>query len=95
MARFLLSQGEGLFLLSERFSQDLLENYFGKQRARRGRNENPTMKQCLVNTAALRVQGSTALDPVRGNCRRKRHMEIDEAAEINSQKESAQLSKLK
>ena len=83
MARFLLSQGEGLFLLSERFSQDCLENYFGKQRARGGRNENLTMKQCLVNAAALRVQGSTVLDPVRGNCRRKHHIEVDEATEIN------------
>ena len=40
--------------------------------------------QCLVNAAALRVQGSTALDPVRGNCWRKRQMEIDESAIIDS-----------
>ena len=84
MTRYLLTNEEGLFILNKRFSQDPLENYFGKQRARGGRNENPTVKQCLVNAAALRVQGSTALDPVRGNCRRKRQMEIDESAIIDS-----------
>ena len=38
MTRYLLSQPgeERLTLLSERFSQDPLENYFGKQRARGG-----------------------------------------------------------
>ena len=84
MTQFLLSNEEGLFLLSEQFSQDPLENYFGKQRSRGGRNENSTIKQCLVNAAALRVQWSTALDPVRGNCRRKRCMGIDESTIIDS-----------
>ena len=84
MARFLLSKDENLFLLSERISQDPLENYFGKQRARGGRNENPNLEQCVMNAAALRVQGSVALDPVRGNCRRKRQLDIDESTIINS-----------
>ena len=84
MARFLLSRDENLFLLSERISQDPLENYFGKQRARGGRNENPNFEQCVMNAAALRVQGSVALDPVRGNCRRKRQLDIDESTIINS-----------
>ena len=74
MAKYLLSQGEGLFILSERISQDPLENYFGQQRARGGRNENPTIQQCVHNAAALRVQKSLALDPVRGNCSRKRRL---------------------
>ena len=73
MTRYLLSNTEGLFLLSDRISQDPLENYFGNQRARGGRNEHPDLKQCLTNAAALRVQKSIALDPVRGNCRQKRH----------------------
>lgn len=72
LAKYLLSQGEdGLFLLSERISQDPLENYFGQQRARGGRNENPNVQQCIHNAAALRVQKSMALDPVRGNSSRK------------------------
>ena len=38
VAKFLLSSNkDDLFLLSERFSQDPLENYFGQQRARGGR----------------------------------------------------------
>ena len=41
MIKLLLTENRGLFLLSERFSQDSLENYLGKQRARGGRNENP------------------------------------------------------
>ena len=75
MTRYLLSgvaDGEPLYFLSERISQDPIENYFGKQRARGGRNENPNLHQCVHNAAALRVQKSFALDPVRGNCRRKR-----------------------
>ena len=64
------------FLLSECLSQDLLENYFGKQRARGGgRNDNPTVKMCIQNAGALRVQKSHALNPVRGNCHQKRLLE--------------------
>ena len=36
-----------VFLLSERVSQDSVENYFAQQRARGGRNDNPTFEQCL------------------------------------------------
>ena len=59
-------------LLSVQISVQSIENYFGKQRARSGRNENPTLNQCVYNAAALRLQKSLALDPVRGNCRRNR-----------------------
>ena len=73
MTKFLLSQEDpNLFILSEKISQDPLENYFGRQRACGGRNEHPSMQQCIHNAAALRIQKSFALDPVRGNCRRKR-----------------------
>lgn len=82
MAKYLLSQpqdqAQKLYVLSERFSQDPLENYFGKQRARGGRNENPNLQQCVHNAAALRVQKSMALDPVRGNCSRKKRLFGDE-----------------
>ena len=76
LAKFLLDKHskEGLFILSERLTQDPLENYFGQQRARGCRNENPTVSQCLQNANAIRVQKSIALDPVRGNCSRKRSM---------------------
>ena len=80
MTKYLLSQSEDgdFFVLSERVSQDPLENYFGQQRARGGRNENPSIQQCVHNAAALRIQKSMALDPVRGNCSRKRRLFPDD-----------------
>ncbi len=78
MVRYLLSdidEGAELFILSERFSQDPLENYFGKQRARGGRCDNPTINDCLKSAVAIRAQGSMQMDRVRGNCRRKRLLE--------------------
>ena len=76
MTKYLLTQNSGdkIFFLSERISQDPIENYFGRQRARGGQNEHPTMQQCLYNAAALRTQKSIASDPVRGNCSRKRRL---------------------
>ena len=84
MAKCLLGDGSaGIFLLSERISQDPLENYFGQQRARGGRNENPNLQQCLHNAAAIRVQKSIATDPIRGNCSRKRHLCGDAQPDID------------
>ena len=88
ITKYLLSQpkdsDQKLYVLSERISQDPLENYFGKQRARGGRNENPNLQQCLHNAAALRVQKSMALEPVRGNCSRKRRLFGDEEPKIDN-----------
>ena len=76
ITKFLLPEEESdLFFLSERLSQDPLENYFGQLRARGGRNENPTLQQCVHSANAIRVQKSQALDPVRGNSSRKRDYE--------------------
>ena len=63
------------FLLSEKFCQDPLEAFFGKQRYKGGRNDNPSVKEFVNNTVSLRVQGSAALEPLRGNCSRKRKSE--------------------
>ena len=60
------------YVLSEKFCQDPVESFFGKQRSQGGRNENPNVKQFMDNTVSLRVQGSMALEPVRGNCRKRR-----------------------
>lgn len=51
----------GHYFLSERLSQDHIEKYFGRQRARGGRSDNPTVKACVENAQSLRVQGSFAL----------------------------------
>ncbi len=47
-------------------------HYFGKQRGCGGRNEHPSLHQCIKNYPALCMQKSFVLDSVRGNCRRKR-----------------------
>ena len=60
-----MPQGDVTFLISQDPCQ---------QRARRGRNENPCMQQCLHNAAAIRVQKSLATDPVCVNCGRKRRL---------------------
>ncbi len=80
MAKFLLSQKEGLFLLSERLNQDPLESFFGKQRARGGRCDNPNVRSFLYNTQAIRVQRTMAIGHG-GNVRKKKQQwttEIDD-----------------
>ena len=71
MTELLLSLPGVEFILSEKLCQDPLESFFGKQRAAGGRNDNPTVHQFCHNTVSLRVQGSAALEPVRGNCRKR------------------------
>ena len=72
---------EGQYILSECFSQDPLENYFGQLRARGGRCDNPTIKSVIESAQSLRIQRSLALQPVRGNCSRKRRL-FPEAEEV-------------
>ena len=55
--------------LSERLSQDPLEQFFGCQRQRGGTSENPNMAEFCKNTQALRVINSVCGDVSRGNCR--------------------------
>ena len=46
VCKFLLEQGIS-YILSERFCQDGLENYFGRQRAIGHRRDNPTVSRVL------------------------------------------------
>ena len=55
--------------LSERFSQDPLEKFFGCQRQRGGTSENPNVSEFCKNTQALRVINSVCGDVSQGNCR--------------------------
>ena len=64
------------YLLSERFCQDPLESFFGKQRYKGGYGDNPSVQEFLDNTVSIRVQGSAALEPLRGNCTRKRKLPL-------------------
>ena len=57
----LFSNKNAKFVLSNRFSQDTLEIFFGQQRSRGHRNDNPSALQFLQNAQALTVQKSLAL----------------------------------
>lgn len=67
LTEYLLKQPGVQYFLSEKLTQDPLEAFFGHQRASGGYNDNP-------NTSTLRVQKSSALDPVRGNCRKRKNI---------------------
>lgn len=73
LSKYLLGTPElkDKYILSERFSQDPLENYFGQLRSRGGWCQNPTVQACLTSAQTLRIQGSMAMMPVRGNSNRK------------------------
>ena len=72
------------FLLSEKFNQDPLEQYFGKQRGAGGSSENPTISQFAHNMQALYVASTSAKASRRGNCRRPQDSDKDEAALVDS-----------
>ena len=55
--------------MSERVSQDPLENFFGCQRQRGGANENPNVAQFCKNTQALRVINSVCGTVSKSNSR--------------------------
>ena len=82
MARYLLSQKSGLFLLSERFNQDPLESFFGQQRARGGRSDNPNAKTFLHNAQAIRVQRTMAMGHG-GNVRKRKEQWTTDVADLS------------
>ena len=63
--RFLLSKGFK-FVLSERFMQDVLEDYFGHQRDKGRRSDNPTAQQFGYNDLTIAAQQDIA-PVIRGN----------------------------
>ncbi len=65
-----LLQLEGVeYLLSEKFSQDPLEQYFSKQRGAGGASDNPSVEQFGHNMLALHVAQGCVKASRRGNCR--------------------------
>lgn len=82
MARYLLSQKPGLYLLSERFNQDPLESFFGQQRARGGRSDNPNVKTFLQNAQAIRVQRTMAIGHG-GNVRKRKEQWSTDIADLS------------
>ena len=65
VVKFLISEGME-FVLSERFCQDLLEEYFGRQRERGRFSDNPTVQAFGYNDRTLAVQRNIA-PVVKGN----------------------------
>ena len=57
------------YILSERFCQDDLENYFGKQRAIGRRSDNPTVHGLRYNDNTVKNQFS--IRPIGGNVHKK------------------------
>lgn len=53
--KFLLNEGME-YVLTERFCQDPVEEYFGAQRKLGRRSDNPDFYQCLYNDNTLRIQ---------------------------------------
>ena len=65
VVKFLLSEGME-FVLSERFCQHSLEEYFGRQRERGRFNDNPTVQAFGYNDRILAVQCNIA-PVIKGN----------------------------
>ena len=63
--QFLLREGFQ-YVLSERFMQDVLEDYFGHQRSKGGRSDNPTAQQFGYNDLTIAAQRDIA-PVIRGN----------------------------
>lgn len=68
------------FVLTEKWNQDALEQYFGKQRMRGGANENPTVLEYSYNTPKLITAGSKIVRDVAGNVK-KRTLKLTEVDE--------------
>ena len=67
--------------LSERLTQDPLEQFFGMQRQRGGTSENPSVQAFCKNTQALRVVNSVCSGVSRGNCRGRKESQSQLAIE--------------
>ena len=77
VSKYLLSQKKGLFILSERFNQDPLEAFFGQQRLRGGRSDNPNVQRFLENAQAIRVQRSLAIGSSRNVKRQRAPLDVE------------------
>ena len=56
--RFLLKEGGVSYVLNERFCQDYLENYFGRQQAIGRRRDNPNVRDVGYNDNTIKSQYS-------------------------------------
>ena len=63
---FLLDRGFD-YVLSEKFCQDDIENYFGRQRAIGRRKDNPTVRDTLIANNIIKTQYD--VKPIKSNVR--------------------------
>nr|XP_054762951.1 uncharacterized protein LOC129269470 [Lytechinus pictus] len=71
LAKELLNEEGVEYFLSEKLSQDPLEEHFGKQRGMGGRHENPDVRQFGSNMQVLQVAGSCVSVSSRANVKRQ------------------------
>ena len=62
------------YILTARFNQDPLENFFGKVRQSGGWSLNPSSKRVQEATDVIRLQTSSVLDEVRSSGKVKRQI---------------------
>ena len=84
LVSFLLKEGMP-YVLSERFCQDPLENYFGNQRSMGRRSDNPDIQQFGYNDNTVRIQRhvSHSSGNTRGRYDRKRPREVVTETKLN------------
>ena len=68
--KFLLNSGVS-YVLTEKFCQDDLENYFGKQRSLGRRRDNPNMEQCRINDNIIKSSFTVAPNGGNSRCEQK------------------------
>ena len=76
LAPKLLAVPNTKFLLSERFNQDSLESYFGKQRSRGAYSDNPTVDQYFSNCNTLRIIKELNLEIPSSNVRSRKRQTL-------------------
>ena len=69
LSKELLSIDSVKFILSEKFSQDPLEEHFGKQRRKGGCNDNPNLVEFGRQELGINVMRSEMLRDIKGNVR--------------------------
>ena len=90
----LLNKDGVKLLLSEQLSQDPLEEYFSKQRAKGGADENPTLKTFHRNFLDLNVAGDELVRVVNGTIRgRQREIVVRCSRHTTTSNKKRQLNK--
>lgn len=69
LGKLLFDDENAEFFLSEKISQDPVEEYFSKQRARGNADEHPDLQMVNRNVLALDVTGDELLKVLNGNVR--------------------------